>query len=70
MGLAFGDASRRADSLKGSADKMVNGEILYLGDAHSGGRAFARRHVVVPGNKQYIQSFDDYMNNKSRKKRQ
>lgn len=57
---AFQDASQRARKLEGIADRMVNGDKLYMGDAHSGGRAFARQHVVVPGNKKYLQSFEEF----------
>jgi hypothetical protein len=39
---------------------MANGEKIYMGDAHGGGRAFAKKHVVVPGNDKYLQSFEDY----------
>ncbi|NLD98510.1 MAG: hypothetical protein GX640_01430 [Fibrobacter sp.] len=60
----YDDAVVRAEKQKGLADKMVNGEKIYRGDAHSGGRAFARKHVVVPGNKKYQQSFDQYMKRK------
>lgn len=57
---AFMDASKRAHQLGGIADKMVNGDKIFMGDAHSGGRAFARKHIVVPGNKKYLQSFGEY----------
>ena len=62
LSAAYADASSRAKVLGGSADRMVNGDRLYMGDAHSGGRAFAHRHVVVPGNKRYVQSYQDYLN--------
>lgn len=60
MHNAYSDASRRALRLKGITDRMVNGEKIYMGDAHSGGRAFARKHVVVPGNNKYLQSFEQF----------
>ena len=57
---AFEDATKRAEEVSDIADKMANGEKMYLGDAHGGGRAFAKRHVVVPGNKKYLQSGEEY----------
>jgi hypothetical protein len=57
---AYVDAARRARNLHRLADKMVNGGTLYMGDAHAGGRAYAQKHVVVPGNREYIQSAADY----------
>lgn len=57
---AYEDATKRAKEVSNIADKMANGEKMYLGDAHGGGRAFAKRHVVVPGNRKYLQSFDEY----------
>jgi hypothetical protein len=63
---AYVDATARAKKLKGIADKMANGDILYMGDAHSGGRAFAKKHVVVPGKKGYLQSYDEYVKKNSK----
>jgi len=57
---AYRDASTRAAKIEGIADRMVNGDKIFMGDAHSGGRSFARKHVVVPGNKKYLQSFEEY----------
>jgi hypothetical protein len=31
-----------------------------MGDAHDGGRSYARSHIVLPGNPDYLQSFEDY----------
>jgi hypothetical protein len=58
---AYRDATRRAKDLGGIADRMVNGDKLYMGDAHGGGRAFAKKHVVVPGRKGYLQSYEEYI---------
>jgi hypothetical protein len=63
---AYADATTRAKTLKGIADKMANGEKLYMGDAHSCGRAFAKKHVVVPGKKGYLQSYDEYVKKNKR----
>lgn len=31
-----------------------------MGDAHDTGRAYARSHIVIPGNPLYLQSFDEH----------
>jgi hypothetical protein len=62
---AYQDATKRASEQKGIADRMANGNKLYMGDAHSGGRAFAKKHVVVPGKKGYLQSYDEYIRKNS-----
>jgi hypothetical protein len=59
---AYEDARVRAREQGGLADKHVNGERLYMGDAHIGGRAYAHNHVVVPGNEDYLQSYHEYRN--------
>ncbi len=66
---AYIDAARRARSLSSIADRMANGEKLYMGDAHGGGRAYAQRHVIVPGNDDYLQSVEDYSPKKKKKNR-
>jgi hypothetical protein len=63
---AYIDATARAKKMKGVADKMANGDKLYMGDAHGGGRSFAKKHVVVPGKKGYLQSYDEYVKNNLR----
>ena len=54
------DASRRAAHLSRTADRFANGKKLYMGDAHIGGRIYAHRHLIVPGNKKYLQSVGEY----------
>ncbi len=61
------DAARRARNLSNIADRMANGGNLYMGDAHGGGRAYAHKHVIVPGNEDYLQSVEDYSREKNRK---
>lgn len=56
------DASQRAARLGGLADRFVNGTKLYMGDAHFLGRAYARRHLVVPGNRRYLATPEEYEN--------
>ena len=43
------------------ADSHINGERIVTGFIHFGGRAYAKRHLVVPGNKKYLQSYDEYL---------
>ena len=56
---AFDDAKQRVKKLGGKYEKFVVGDKLYMGDAHFLGRAYAERHMVVPGNIKYLQSFKD-----------
>ena len=58
---AYTDARRRAKALGGLANKFVNGDKIYMGDAHSLGRRYAETHMVVPGNPKYVQSFEEYL---------
>lgn len=58
---AFNDASKRAADLSSVADRHVNGDKIYMGDAHIGGRHYARKHLVVPGNDRYLQSARSYL---------
>jgi len=59
---AHEDAVARAATIDRSiAVKHVQGEEIYSGDAHGGGRAYARRHLVVPGNEDYLQSYEEYL---------
>ncbi|MBW2261229.1 MAG: hypothetical protein JRG91_04580 [Deltaproteobacteria bacterium] len=59
---AYIDAAARVETL----DKKValihfSGEKIYMGDAHGGGRAYANSHLVVPGNNDYLQSYEEYL---------
>jgi hypothetical protein len=63
---AFEDASSRATNAGRMANKFANTGKIYMGDAHSGGRAYAYKHVVVPGNYRYMQSYKDYLNYRKR----
>ncbi len=36
-------------------------EKLFMGDAHGGGRGYAKKHIIIPGNKKYLQSFEEYL---------
>ena len=56
---AYADATVRAKQLHRVADLHANGDTLYMGDAHAGGRAYAKRHLIAPGNEAYLQSLED-----------
>lgn len=66
---AYDDATILAKDVSGIANMMANGEKMYLGDAHGGGRAFAKNHVVVPGNKKYLQSVEEYVEKEEKRKK-
>lgn len=54
---AHKDAEHRVKVLdKRIATKMFHEEKIYMGDAHLGGRAYARKHLVVPGDQRFLQS--------------
>jgi len=58
---AHADAMARAEKLdRRVVDKLVLGKDIYSGPAHGGGKAYAHKHLVVPGNKDYLQSFAQY----------
>jgi hypothetical protein len=67
MQKAYDDAKIRARTKAPHAKKFVNGDTLYMGDAHFLGRAYAHRHVVVPGNKDYVQSARLYIEQKQKR---
>jgi hypothetical protein len=48
------------------SELLINSEKIYMGDIHGLGRSYARKHLIVPGNNKYIQSFDEYLENKKK----
>lgn len=42
------------------ANRHINGRRTVTGFIHAGGRSYAKRHLVVPGNKRYLQSYEEY----------
>src|SRR5687767_7427167 len=48
------------DDFKGAAMDHINGTKLTTGFIHFGGMSYAYDHLVVPGNKKYIQSYEEY----------
>lgn len=56
------DARLKAKSAGKISIKMSNPEEkLFMGDAHGGGRGYAKKHIVVPGNRKYLQSLNEYL---------
>lgn len=62
---AYQKAKKQPERLKGGTKKIanghINGETITTGFIHFGGRAYARGHLVVPGNKKYLQSYEQYV---------
>lgn len=50
----------RLKKQKKIANAHINGQRIVTGFIHAGGRSYAKRHLVVPGNKRYLQSYEDY----------
>jgi hypothetical protein len=57
---AYINAKIRVKKSYGIANRFVNSDTLYMGDAHWLGRAYAHHHVVVPGDHDYVQSAAEY----------
>jgi hypothetical protein len=49
------------DDFKGAAIDHINGKQMTTGFIHFGGLFYAYGHLVVPGNKNYIQSYQEYL---------
>jgi len=61
---AFEKARKQPERLTGwvknSANNLINGEKITAGFIHAGGDYYAHRYLVVPGDKHYLQSYDEY----------
>jgi hypothetical protein len=60
---AYLDAVKRPERLKNFksiANLHINGDKIYMGDIHGLGRAYAHSHIIAPGNKKYLQSYEEY----------
>jgi len=57
---AYDDARRRGTQLGGVAVAHVAGGPPSMGDAHFLGHYYALKHLVVPGNSEYLQSESEY----------
>jgi hypothetical protein len=61
LARAYMDASARVNGLDiDIAKELFYRERVMLGDIHFGGRAYARSHLVAPGNRRYLQSEAEY----------
>lgn len=61
---AYDDAVTRPGKLKqfkDIANEHVNGTKIYMGYVHDLGKSYAFSHLIVPGNKDYLQSFDEFV---------
>ncbi len=64
---AYADAKQRPETLRHFTDparEHVNGSKIYMGDSHDLARSYAYSHVVAPGNENFLQSFDEYLNDR------
>ncbi|MBD3344611.1 MAG: hypothetical protein GF401_06080 [Chitinivibrionales bacterium] len=61
MQKAWDDASERASTVHRIADRHVNGDKIYMGGAHIGGRRAELRFLVVPGKDRYLDSYEEYL---------
>ena len=67
---AYEDTGQRVDKLDmNAATKHYHGPEIVMGDAHAGGRAYAKAHLVVPGNEKYLQSFEEFVKKREEKKK-
>ena len=67
---AYQDAEKRVDKLdKNVSTQHFKGDEIVMGDAHGGGRAYAKSHLVVPGNEKYLQSFEEFQKKQTEKKK-
>jgi hypothetical protein len=55
------------EELKKTANDHINGEKMVTGFIHVGGLFYAYAHLVAPGNKKYLQSYDEYLQNEKNK---
>jgi len=62
--IAYQKAKKQPERIKGNTKKIanshINGQKMVTGFIHAGGRSYAKRHLVVPGNKKYVQSYEEY----------
>ena len=61
MAEAYRDAAKRVETLNMKiATQYFYGEKIQMGDWHMFGRRYAKKHLVVPGNADYLQSASEY----------
>ncbi len=60
---AYGDAGSRVASLGFPvAGKFYSDDRIYLGDFHGIAHVYAQSHLVVPGNDEHLQCYEEYVN--------
>jgi len=66
--IAYQKAKTQPERLEGdikeTAEEHINGKKIVTGFIHVGGLLYAYGHLVVPGNKKYIQSYEEYLEQK------
>ena len=61
MAPAYKDAAARVEKLNMKiATTHFYDEEIYMGDVSFMGRSYAKKHLIVPGNEDYLQSVADY----------
>jgi len=66
--LAYEDALERPKTLtrhKYIAIDHISGSVITMGDIHDRAHTFSTTHIVVPGNPEYLQSYEDYLDKKT-----
>lgn len=65
--LAYDDALKRPETLERFrlvAVDHILGDRVTMGDMHERARQYAQSHIVVPGNLDYIQNYQQYLDSK------
>jgi hypothetical protein len=57
---AIKQPERLTGLFKSAANAHINNEKITTGFIHIGGVSYARGHLVVPGNKKFLQSYEEY----------
>jgi hypothetical protein len=57
---AITQPERLSGLVKDAANHHINNEKITTGFIHIGGVAYARGHLVVPGNRKFLQSYEQY----------
>lgn len=59
---AYDDAARRVQDLsRPVAAEHFEGERIYVGDFHGFAHNYKVKHLVVPGNQDYLQCYEEYL---------
>jgi hypothetical protein len=63
---AIQQPERLTGLFKSAANAHINDEKITTGFIHFGGVSYARWHLVVPGNKKFLQSYEEYRRKEAR----